>query len=145
MASADTDYPTTIGADAFFKGHLEFEKGARLLGRFEGEISSKGELLVAQGAKINAEVQVDTIRIDGEVRGNLHATSKIQLSSSGRVEGDIQAMRLEVAEGAILIGRCTIGSNGTDQAKASAKPNPPGPVASNKVKGGPPTTETGKK
>lgn len=145
MASPDTDYATTIGADAFFKGHLEFEKGARLLGRFEGEIASKGELLVAEGAKINAEVQVDSIRVEGEVRGNLHATSKIQLSSSGRVEGDIHAMRLEVAEGAILIGRCVVGANGADQAKTSSKANTPGPVATIKAKGAPPAAETGKK
>ena len=105
MANPDNDFPTTIGPDAFFKGHLKFEKGARLLGRFEGEISSTGELVVAQGARINADVKVDSIRIDGELKGNLNVAAKVQLSSSGRVEGDIQASRLEVAEGAVLIGQ----------------------------------------
>ncbi len=121
MANPNGDFPTTLGADASFKGHLKFEKGACLLGKFEGEISSKGELVVAEGAKINAEVQVENIRIDGELRGNLTAASKVQLSASGHLEGDIHASQLEVAEGAVLIGQCTVGTNGKDQPKGAAK------------------------
>ena len=134
MANPNGDFPTTIGADASFKGHLKFEKGACLLGKFEGEISSKGELVVAEGAKINAEVQVENIRIDGELRGNLNAVNKVHLSASGHVEGDIHASRLEVAEGAVLIGQCTVGTNGKDQPKAAAKATLPGPGAAAKPK-----------
>jgi cytoskeletal protein CcmA (bactofilin family) len=122
MANTNGAFPTTIGADASFKGHLKFEKGACLLGRIEGEISSKGELVVAEGARINAEVQVENIRIEGELKGNLSATNKVHLSESGHVEGDICASRLEVAEGAVLIGQCKIGTNGKDHLKGAVKP-----------------------
>ncbi len=145
MADSNADYPTTIGADAFFKGHLQFEKGARLLGKFEGEISSKGQLLVAQGASINADVRVDTIRIDGELKGNLHASDKVLLSSSGRVEGDIQATRLEVAEGAVLIGRCTVGPDGKNQTKGASKAASTGQGSSDRSRGTQATTGQGKK
>ena len=138
MANPDNDFSTTIGPDAFFKGHLQFEKGAQLLGKFEGEISSNGELVVAKGARINAEVNVESIRIDGELKGNLNAVNKVQLSSSGHVEGDIHATRLEVAEGAVLIGRCTVGPNGKGQAKVPAKPPTTGqsPTTTTKTKAG---------
>ena len=136
MANPDNDFPTTIGPDAFFKGHLKFEKGACLLGKFEGEISSSGELVVAQGARINADVKVDSIRIDGELKGNLNAVSKVHLSSSGHVEGDIQASRLEVDEGAVLIGRCTVGPNGKTQPKVPAKAATTGPSPTAKPKAG---------
>ncbi len=136
MANPNGNFPTTLGADASFKGHLKFEKGACLLGKFEGEITSKGELVVAEGAKINAEVQVENIRIDGELRGNLNAANKVQLSASGRVEGDIHAARLEVAEGAVLIGQCTVGTNGKDQPKGAAKGMLTGPSDSAKPKAG---------
>ena len=134
MANTNGDFPTTLGADAFFKGHLKFEKGACLLGRFEGEISSKGELIVAKGAKINAEVQVENIRIDGELKGNITASNKVHLSASGHVEGDIHASRLEVAEGAVLIGQCTVGTNGKDQPKGAAKATLTDPGAPGKPK-----------
>ncbi len=140
MANPNGDFPTTLGADAFFKGHLKFEKGACLLGKFEGEISSKGELVVAEGATINAIVQVENIRIDGELRGNLTATNKVHLSSSGHLEGDIHASQLEVAEGAVLIGQCVVGMNGKDQPKGGAtKATLTGPGTSGKPK----TAQTG--
>lgn len=112
MAESNAEFPTTIGSDAIFKGELQFEKGVRLLGKFEGEISSGGQLDVAKGAVLNGNVSAATISIDGQVKGNLTASSKVALSASAKLEGDVQAQRLEVAEGAVLIGRCVIGVNG---------------------------------
>ena len=45
------------------------------------------------------------------VKGNINAGTKVQLSASARLEGDLQTQRLEVAEGAVLIGRCVVGVN----------------------------------
>jgi len=112
MADSTTEFPTIIGADAVFKGQLEFEKGVRLLGKFEGEIKTGGELYVAQGATLDGDIKTGTIRIEGKVKGNIDAKSRVQLTSSARLEGDVQAQRLEVEEGAVLIGRCVVGVNG---------------------------------
>lgn len=121
MADSNNEYPTTIGPDAVFKGQLQFEKGVRLLGRFDGEITSEGQLLVAEGASLTGEVKAGTIRIDGQVKGNLNAKVKVQLTASARLEGDVQAARLEVAEGAVLLGRCMVGANGPGKASAETK------------------------
>ena len=112
----NNEYPTILGPDASFKGELTFEKGMRLLGKFEGQITSEGQLMVAEGATLNGDVKAAGIRIDGQVKGNLQASSKIQLAASARLEGDIQTNRLEVAEGAVLIGRCVVGTGGSGAA-----------------------------
>ncbi len=112
MTDASNDFPTTLGADAVFKGELTFEKGMRILGRFEGEITSGGQLTIADGASLIGNAKAGTICIDGQVKGNLNATAKVQLSSSARLEGDLETTRLEVTEGAVLIGRCVVGVNG---------------------------------
>ncbi len=112
MADATNDFPTTLGADAVFKGELTFEKGMRILGKFEGEITSEGHLTIADGASLIGNAKAGTIRIDGQVKGNLNASTKVQLSASARLEGDLQTTRLEVAEGAVLIGRCVVGVGG---------------------------------
>lgn len=112
MADSTNEFPTTLGADAVFKGQLQFEKGVKLLGKFEGEISSEGQLLVAEGATLTGDVKAGSVRVDGQVKGNLHAKTKVQLSASARLEGDVQTQRLEVAEGAVLVGRCVVGVNG---------------------------------
>ena len=135
MAEESSEFPTVLGADAVFKDQLDFDKGVRLLGKFEGEIQSGGQLLVADGATLNGDVKAENIRIDGNVKGNLEASAKIQLTSSARVEGDVQAARLEVAEGAVLIGRCMVGVNGKTKAAADVKPVGSAVAAQSKPKG----------
>jgi len=123
QAQARGEFPTTIGQDAVFKGELMFEKGVRLLGRIEGQVRSKGQLDIAEGASLEGEVHAGNIRVEGSVKGNLHATGKVQLTASARLEGDLTTTRLEVAEGAIFIGRCVVGSDGAKG--VGAKPEPP--------------------
>jgi cytoskeletal protein CcmA (bactofilin family) len=105
------DYPTTIGQDALFKGELKFDQSVRLLGRFEGAIETKGNLLVAEGASLEGEVKAGDITVDGNIKGNLNATGKVRLSASANLEGDLNVARLEVADGAVFIGRCIVGTN----------------------------------
>lgn len=114
MADANSDYLTILGPDAVFKGELTFEKGVRLLGKFEGEIVGGNELVLSDGASLSGDAKAETIQVEGVVKGNLEAAQKVELSSSAKVEGDVQAARLQVAEGAVLMGRCTIGLTGLD-------------------------------
>ena len=122
MAESGAEYTTTIGADASFKGQLEFEKGARLLGKFDGEVKTKGELVVADGATFTGEAQAADVRVEGKVKGNLIVSGKAYLAASARLEGDIQASRLEVAEGAVLVGRCTVGAKADVKGPAATEP-----------------------
>ncbi len=136
MAVADEDYSTTIGPDAVFKGQLKFEKGLRLLGKFEGEINSHGQLVIGEGAILSGDAKADSIRLEGHVKGNLNADSKVQLSASAKLEGDLRTARLEVAEGAVLIGQCAIGVNGAQASDAAAKGVPSSAPTQNQGKAG---------
>ncbi len=111
MADNNGEYPTVIGADAVFKGELKFEKGVRLLGNFDGQIESSGNLLVADGATLSGDVKAGNVQIDGVMQGNLEATGKVKLAASARLEGDLRTARLEVADGATFVGKCSVGPN----------------------------------
>ena len=82
MGTGNEDYTTTIGPDAVFKGELQFEKGVQLLGRMEGAIVSDGTLMIGEGAKLLGDAKAGTIRLEGEVKGNLTASNKVPLSAS---------------------------------------------------------------
>ncbi len=145
MTEPKGDFATVLGPDAHFKGELSFEKGVRLLGQFEGEISSKGEFVVAEGASLKGEVQAGNIQLDGEVEGNLRATGKIQLSASARLKGDLHTNRLEVADGATFVGHCVVGSNGQSNGKNGGVAAPATPIDAAKGKGPNPGQPVGKK
>ena len=95
-----------LGKDTSFEGKMVFEGMARLDGKFEGEIFSGGILTVGENAVINAEINVDTLIVDGRVNGNISASSKIEINSTGRVYGNITAPALVVEEGGLFDGTC---------------------------------------
>ncbi|MEE9295270.1 MAG: polymer-forming cytoskeletal protein [Phycisphaerae bacterium] len=128
-AGSGGDQATIIGPDAVFKGELTFEKSVQHLGRFEGQIQTKGHLLVAEGARLDGEVSAGSIDVEGEVKGNLRASGKIRLTSTAKLEGDLHTARLEVADGAVFVGRCVVGPNGSaERSVTGAKPSEAKPV-----------------
>ena len=106
----DSEFPTIIGADAKFKGDFTFEKGAKILGDFEGNITSKGDLVVASQGAIQADIEAGNITIEGELHGNIAAQGLVELKQTARLEGDLRCNRLIVGDGARFVGHCNVGN-----------------------------------
>jgi len=118
MAESDTQV-TVIAADTHIKGEMSFDRTAKVFGKFEGKVTAKGELQIAEGASCHAEVNAGRVTVDGSIEGNVSAQEQIQLNNKARVKGDIKAAKLVVAEGASLFGHCAVGP---DAFKAAPQP-----------------------
>ncbi len=137
---ADESQATVIGPDTHIKGEMTFDKSCKLLGSFEGTITAKGELQVAAGATCRAQVEADSITVDGNIEGNVTGREKIQLNAKATITGDVVAARLVVAEGASFSGHVSVGpeavkgggSGGGQQAKSPT--GPPDPPSGNATK-----------
>jgi cytoskeletal protein CcmA (bactofilin family) len=129
------EYPTILGPDANFKGEMNFEKGLRLQGRFEGKMNTPGRLHIAKEARMQADVDCGALIVEGDVKGNLSANDRIELKSTARYEGDLRASKLTVDEGAIFNGHVSVGP----EAVKGPKPGAPGVSAA----GGPRVGATG--
>ena len=112
------EFGTVIGADASFKGDLTFDSAAKFLGKFEGSISSKGKVLVADGSRCKATFKAKEIAVEGHIEGNVEATERLELKPKGTIVGDVVAARMVMADGASIDGHCRIGVNG--QARVAA-------------------------
>ena len=110
--------PTVLGPDTHIKGEMSFAGSARLLGSFEGSISSKGELHVGDSATCKASLEAARIVVDGSIEGDITAHERVDLNASARVKGDILAHSLVVADGASFVGHCKVGPD------ALAQPRP---------------------
>lgn len=117
MPPEPTAQTTIIGSDTHIKGDMTFDSTARVLGTFEGNITAKGELQVAEGATCKASVEAGKIVVDGLVEGNITARERVELNAKARIRGDVVAARLVVADGASVSGRVLIGP---DAAKGAA-------------------------
>jgi len=117
---AENDSQTTvIGADSYFKGELTFERTAKVIGRFDGKITGKGELQVMQSAACKADVESAVANIDGKIEGNINAKDAVKLTANGRVKGDITAAKMTMAEGASFYGMCAVGPEAGKGASSS--------------------------
>src|SRR5690349_18859176 len=116
------EFPTILGPDANFKGELSFEKGMRLMGRFEGKLNTPGRLHVAREAKMAADVEAGAIIVEGEVSGNLSANDRIELKQTARYEGDLRASKLVVDEGAVFNGHVAVGPDAVKNRPPQGQP-----------------------
>lgn len=112
---------TVIGADTHIKGEMSFGSTARVLGTFEGTITAKGEIQVAEGATCRAAIEAKTISVDGVVEGNVTAHEKLVLNAKARMKGDLVAPTLVVAEGAEFTGHVTVGGDASRNGKAASR------------------------
>src|SRR5256885_16418859 len=97
---------TFLGKGAQFKGIIHFEGTIRIDGRLEGEIHTKGTLMVGEHAVIEGDISADAVVSGGDINGNIVAAEKVPLLSSGGVKGDIKTPLLSIEEGVHLDRNC---------------------------------------
>lgn len=97
-----------LDVDAAMQGSMKFKDpvNLRINGKFEGNLETKGNLTIGSSAIVVADIIGDNIVIGGKVKGKITAKERLTLLPSAVVEGDIYPARLNVAEGAVLDGKC---------------------------------------
>lgn len=112
-----------LGRGSEFEGKLTFEGTVRIDGKFTGEIFSDGVLVIGEGAKVKAEIAVDTVILQGDMIGNIRAKTCVELLAPGRLRGNIQTASLVVQKGAIFDGNCVMeGREGAERRNAPSVP-----------------------
>ena len=93
---------------ANMEGNLSFNDpvNLRISGEFKGNLNTKGRLVIGEKATVNAGIDGEEISIAGKITGNVKASKKLEILSSGQINGDVQTPVLSVKEGGILQGRC---------------------------------------
>jgi cytoskeletal protein CcmA (bactofilin family) len=103
---ASEEISAYLGKQTLFEGKMTFEGVFRLDGKFEGEIFESGTLIVGETAIIKGKVGLDTIIINGQVEGDVHAKTRVEIHSTGKVYGSVSTPTLTINEGGILEGYC---------------------------------------
>ena len=99
---------TLIGDGAQFSGKLTFEGTVKIDGRFEGEISTTGVLLVGSNAEVRATLSVGSVVISGLVEGDVTATQGVELRAPGHLKGNVTTPELVMDKGVLFNGSCTM-------------------------------------
>jgi len=103
---------SVIGKETEFKGTLRDRGSIRIDGSFEGKIETEGSLIVGEDAVVQANIKARSIIIGGKVVGDINCEEKVELFSSGSLEGKVIASDLTIAEGAFFNGECRMTPEG---------------------------------
>lgn len=98
-----------IGAATRIEGNVFFSGGLRIDGTVRGNVCAlpeqPGTLVVSEHARVDGEVQVSHLVVNGTINGPVHASESLELQASSRVKGDIHYNSVEMQQGAIVEGR----------------------------------------
>jgi cytoskeletal protein CcmA (bactofilin family) len=94
-----------IGPTATFVGELKCDGGVRIDGVFQGTLETMGNVIVGETAKVVADLVGRNISISGAVKGNITASGRLEILSTGLVWGDIQVASFLIDEGGVFSGK----------------------------------------
>ncbi|MEO8136875.1 MAG: polymer-forming cytoskeletal protein [Betaproteobacteria bacterium] len=101
-----------IGAGTTLTGNIVFTGGLRIDGNVIGSVHASNTeastLVISEQARVEGEIRVSHLVINGEVDGPVHATDYLELQPKARVKGDIHYLRLEMHVGANVDGRLVV-------------------------------------
>ena len=93
-----------LGSGLSLRGEITGEGDFHIYGRFEGEIDVSGRVTVSEAAQVDANINAASILIAGKVRGNLSATTHLDILPTGVLTGTLKAGSFSAAEGSSVKG-----------------------------------------
>lgn len=99
---------TLIAPSAEVRGDIEFSGGLHVLGTVTGNITvgaEGGRLVIGASGRVNGEIRVPKVAINGRVEGDVHASEHLELAEKAVVEGNVYYTLIEMVMGAQVNGK----------------------------------------
>jgi cytoskeletal protein CcmA (bactofilin family) len=109
---------SVIGPDDFFDGRYRSERGVRIQGNARGSIESRQYIFVEAGAQVEAELSAEDITVSGDFKGKISCRRRLEVTGSGKIQGQVQTALLVVQEGGALDGELNMRG---DQAETASE------------------------
>lgn len=102
---------TLISSDTVVLGDLRFKGNLDVEGLVQGNIVAHPEvealLRVIGKGRVEGEIHVPRVVINGEVKGNVHCSQQLDLAPKSRIDGNVYYNTVEMAAGAEVNGSLT--------------------------------------
>ena len=103
---------TVIGKGIHVKGEITGSAPIEVWGSIEGKAGTEGLFWVREGGQVGGEIAATNIVVEGQVEGTISAKEKAELRSNCKVQGDLTAKTVAIAEGSFFEGRVHMGGGG---------------------------------
>ena len=82
--------------------------------RLEGSLSSEGVVKIGVGTIVVGDVDATSAYIAGAVKGNIDVNGDVVVDSTAIIKGDIKAKSVQMNNGAVVDGYCSLNYAGVD-------------------------------
>lgn len=103
-----------LGVGTEYRGKLDFVGTVRIDGRFEGEISTEGDLILGRKASITGTVRVGNLTSNGHIEGDVTVKGRATLEKTSVLKGSLTTPKLVVQDGAVIEGGIVMTKDGAD-------------------------------
>jgi len=110
-----------IGSKVNVNGDIVSSEDLLVEGEVTGTITlPENELVIGASGRVKANLSAKTVRIEGEVNGDIEGKERVIICTSGTVEGNVSAPRVMLEDGGRFKGSIDMGSGKNDAAKSSS-------------------------
>jgi len=106
-----------IGTGTEIKGNVKSSGDIRIDGFLNGNLNTKGKLVIGESGRVKGEVFCKSSDIEGTIEGKVNVAELLTLKTSARVNGDIKTGRLAIEPGSAFTGNCIM-TDGTESPKS---------------------------
>lgn len=102
-----------IGGSILVRGDVVSTGDLVIDGQVQGTIElplGNHSLTIGDRASVTADLKANAITISGQVTGNVIGAARVELKSTGKVDGNITAPRFVMEDGAALSGKVDTGN-----------------------------------
>jgi cytoskeletal protein CcmA (bactofilin family) len=100
---------TLVGQQTEIFGDIHFTGGLHIDGVIKGNVSARDDsdsvAIISEGGRVEGELRVPNLLINGYVAGDVHAAERLDLAKDARVRGDVYYRTMEMASGAEVNGK----------------------------------------
>ena len=113
---------TLVAKQTVIDGDVTFQGGMHLEGRVRGSVRAadgdSATLWVGEAGRIDGDVAVAQLVVDGEIRGEVRASGRAVIGAKARIVGDLHYGSIETVMGARIEGKLIpIGPQGESASK----------------------------
>ena len=100
---------TLISSGTILRGDVKSNNDLRIDGTIHGNVSSSAKIVIGPSGFVEGNIEGANADITGKVKGNITVKELLQLRQDSAVEGNINAVKLQVDPAAVFNGKCQMG------------------------------------
>ena len=107
---AGDDNITLLAKGVVLKGEIHVDGTVRIDGRLDGEIQTKGHVIIGEDGLVQGMITAGTVVSSGRIKAKVTANERIQLLKTATLIGEVLTPILIMEEGAKLQGSTDMGA-----------------------------------